>query len=201
MFPPKMQQNRVGVLSGGEKRRLYLMTVLMKNPNFLILDEPTNDLDLLTLNKLEDFLLEFGGCLMIVSHDRYFMDTLADHLFVFEGKGVIRDFYGNYTEYREDREQRNTEKSEEVKTEDSRVQHRERKLSYKEKLELETLETELEELESRKKELENAMNEADPSQYEELQKMGEEMEVVIRNIDQKSDRWIELSELAQGPAG
>ena len=99
MFPPKMQHNPVSKLSGGEKRRLHLMTVLIKNPNFLILDEPTNDLDLLTLNKLEDFLLQFGGCLIIVSHDRYFMDTLVDHLFIFKGKGEIKDFNGSYQDY------------------------------------------------------------------------------------------------------
>lgn len=195
LFPPKMQQNKVGLLSGGEKRRLYLMTVLMKNPNFLILDEPTNDLDLLTLNKLEDFLLEFGGCLMVVSHDRYFMDTLADHLFVLEGDGVIRDFYGNYTEYREDKEQRAQEKEVEVKEEPVRVQNRERKLSYKEKLELETLEKELEQLEARKLELEKAMNEADATDYEKLQQVGEEMESIIREVDLKTDRWIVLSDL------
>ena len=101
MFPPEMQYNYVSKLSGGEKRRLYLLTVLMKNPNFLILDEPTNDMDLLTLTKLEEFLMDFKGCLIIVSHDRYFMDKLSDHIFVFKGDGLIQDFYGNYSEFRE----------------------------------------------------------------------------------------------------
>ena len=101
MFTPEMQYTYVSKLSGGERRRLYLLTVLMKNPNFLILDEPTNDLDLLTLNKLEEFLLQFKGCLIVVSHDRYFMNKLTEHLFVFKGEGVIEDHYCNYTEYQQ----------------------------------------------------------------------------------------------------
>src|SRR6185436_19664329 len=137
-FPPSMQQTPVSKLSGGEKRRLYLLTVLVKNPNFLILDEPTNDLDLITLNTLEEFLEDFSGCLIIVSHDRYFMDKLADHLFIFEGDGIVRDFNGNYSEYREDEKKKEKEELRGSRKEkESMAQNEEKKvkpkLSYKEK--------------------------------------------------------------------
>src|SRR5205085_9704387 len=133
-------------LSGGEKRRLHLLTILMKNPNFLILDEPTNDLDINTLNTLEDFLDNFGGCLIIVSHDRYFMDRLVDHLFVFEGDGQIKDFNGNYSQYREWQKQKETVEPEVKKSEEPRsapIPATKRKLSYKEQREFEQLEKEL----------------------------------------------------------
>ena len=158
MFPPKMQHNPVSKLSGGEKRRLHLMTVLIKNPNFLILDEPTNDLDLLTLNKLEDFLLQFGGCLIIVSHDRYFMDTLVDHLFIFKGKGEIKDFNGSYQDYQAyiQAEQEEAKVDVEEKTDWKKDQKKEEvktKLTFKERFEFEALGKEVESLEVEKKEL------------------------------------------------
>ncbi|MBO6517296.1 MAG: ABC-F family ATP-binding cassette domain-containing protein [Bacteroidia bacterium] len=198
MFPPKMQHNPVSKLSGGEKRRLHLMTVLIKNPNFLILDEPTNDLDLLTLNKLEDFLLQFGGCLIIVSHDRYFMDTLVDHLFIFKGDGEIKDFNGSYQDYQEWLE---TEKQErEVVTED-KTNWKEKqqkdsvktKLTFKERYEFENLEKEIEKLEAEKAGLEEFMASGN-TDYEVLQEKSQRIEEVIRLLDEKSNRWLELSE-------
>jgi ATP-binding cassette subfamily F protein uup len=147
LFPPEQQYTYISKLSGGEKRRLHLLTVLFRNPNFLILDEPTNDLDLPTLTVLENFLLEFAGCLVIVSHDRYFMDRLVDHLFVFEGEGQISDFPGNYSQYREGQKQKEALETEELKpivdqkTESTTVSKK--KLSYKEQREFEGLEKEL----------------------------------------------------------
>lgn len=198
MFPPKMQHDPVSKLSGGEKRRLHLMTVLIKNPNFLILDEPTNDLDLLTLNKLEDFLLQFGGCLIIVSHDRYFMDTLVDHLFVFKGKGEIKDFNGSYSDYQDWLEEE-SEKNSVVETEkvdwkkEQRKEEPKTKLTFKERHEYETLEKEIEVLEEEKVELESFMN-SGTTDYEELQKKAVRIEEVLQLLDQKSNRWLELSE-------
>ena len=144
MFPPEMQYKPISKLSGGEKRRLYLMTVLIKNPNFLILDEPTNDLDLLTLNKLEEFLYAFGGCLVLVSHDRYFMDKLVDHLFIFDGSGNIKDYNSTYTEYR-----LSLSRTTEIEKQTSAPVKAE-KPSNKEKNELRKLEREIEEMESKK---------------------------------------------------
>jgi len=197
MFPPKMQHNPVSKLSGGEKRRLHLMTVLIKNPNFLILDEPTNDLDLLTLNKLEDFLLQFGGCLIIVSHDRYFMDTLVDHLFIFKGKGKIKDFNGSYQDYQaymeaeaavkieveEKVDWKKDQKKEEVKT----------KLTFKERFEFEELGKQIESLEAEKKEIEAFMNSGE-TDYNVLQAKAKRLETVIQELDDKGMRWLELSE-------
>lgn len=194
-FPPDMQYTPVSKLSGGEKRRLYLLTVLVKNPNFLILDEPTNDLDLLTLNILEEFLSNFEGCLLVVSHDRYFMDKLVDHLFIFEGDGVIKDFNGRYAEYRhhiagEDSETKMvSEKPTQIKTSVKT------KLSYKEKNEFEKLEKEIETLEKEKKELELQLN-GGSSDYKALQEWSERLHAVTEMLDQKSTRWLELSELA-----
>lgn len=197
LFPPAMQHQFVEKLSGGEKRRLYLLTVLMKNPNFLILDEPTNDLDILTLNKLEEFLADFKGCILLVSHDRYFLDRLVDHLFVFEGEGIIRDFNGTYTEYRLGEE----EKAKQVKTvvKETKPTERQRedkpktKLSFKEKYEFETLEKEIEELETEKAELEQQLNDA-ATDYETLEATSQKLGEVIRSLNEKSDRWLELSE-------
>lgn len=197
LFPPAMQHQFVEKLSGGEKRRLYLLTVLMKNPNFLILDEPTNDLDILTLNKLEEFLADFKGCILLVSHDRYFLDRLVDHLFVFEGEGIIRDFNGTYTEYRLEEE----EKAKQVKTvvKETKPTERQRedkpktKLSFKEKYEFETLEKEIEELETEKAELEQQLNDA-ATDYETLEATSQKLGEVIRSLNEKSDRWLELSE-------
>ncbi len=201
MFTPKMQFQPVSTLSGGERRRLYLLTVLMKNPNFLILDEPTNDLDILTLNKLEDFLLNFGGCLIIVSHDRYFLDKLCDHLFLFKGDGMIKDFYGNYTQYRNkeeeniklERKQKAVNKKNEIKEKSVKKQKEKTKLSFNEKREYENLEKEIEFLEKEKTELETKLN-SGTENYEELEKTSSRIGEVIELIDEKTLRWMELDE-------
>ncbi|WP_372751272.1 ABC-F family ATP-binding cassette domain-containing protein [Labilibaculum sp.] len=199
LFPAKTQYNQVSKLSGGEKRRLYLMTVLMKNPNFLILDEPTNDLDIMTLNVLEDYLLSFSGCLIIVSHDRYFMDKVVDQLFVFEGNGIIQNFPGNYTIYRESLNQQEKEvkklekqtapKKEKPKSEPSK------KLSFNEKREFEQLEVDIETLTSEKEEIEIAMSSGNLSNDELIEKANR-IKKVIELIDEKEFRWLELSERA-----
>ena len=152
LFPPEKQYTYIGKLSGGERKRLQLLKVLVSSPNFLILDEPTNDLDIDTMNVLETYLESFPGCLMIVSHDRYFMDRLTDHLFVFEGDGVIRDFNGNYSDYREEQVLREKEQKKGQKNEESALKTKTetRKLSFKEKKEMEELETKIEKLESHK---------------------------------------------------
>jgi ATP-binding cassette subfamily F protein uup len=202
-FPPDVQYSYVSRLSGGEKRRLYLMTVLIKNPNFLILDEPTNDLDILTLQTLEEFLMEFAGCVLIVTHDRYFMDKLADHVFAFEGDGIIKDFPGNYTEYREWKDEGGQEiealpeASEQEAKEESKSAHKpkpeSKKRSFNDQRELELIEQELPKLESRKAELENKMN-SGISDHLELQKISEELSKVMADIDSRSLRWLELQE-------
>lgn len=197
LFPPKMQHNFVGKLSGGEKRRLQLLRVLMANPNFLILDEPTNDLDITTLNVLEDYLQNFTGCLMVVSHDRYFMDRLVDHLFVFEGNGTIRDFPGNYTDYREKEgiptaelpKQERPKPSESTPTEKPKT----RKLSYNEQRELDQLDKEIPELENRKTELQERLNEE--REYEKLQEISTQIKAIEDELEEKEMRWLELSEV------
>tara|TARA_B000000532_G_C18868851_1_gene407500 strand:+ start:77 stop:1948 length:1872 start_codon:yes stop_codon:yes gene_type:complete len=195
MFPPEMQYTYVSKLSGGEKRRLYLLTVLMKNPNFLILDEPTNDMDLLTLTKLEEFLMDFKGCLIIVSHDRYFMDKLSDHMFVFKGDGLIKDFYGNYSEFRElQKEEEKQLKSVEKKKNISIEKTDKRKVSYKEKYEYGELEKEIEQLENEKEELEKSL--LNPNlEVNKIVENSKRLSEVISMIDEKSFRWIELDEL------
>ncbi|RZT93534.1 ATP-binding cassette subfamily F protein uup [Ancylomarina subtilis] len=198
LFPVKTQYNLVSKLSGGEKRRLYLMTVLMKNPNFLILDEPTNDLDIMTLNVLEDYLMNFKGCLIIVSHDRYFMDKVVEHLFVFEGQGQIRNFPGNYTIYREtqleeEKEQKQVEKPVKVKKEKPK-QTVKTKLSFNEKREFEQLEKDMESLNEEKAELETAMSSGTLSN-EDLMTKSARIQEVIDLLDEKEMRWLELSEI------
>ncbi|WP_424963055.1 ribosomal protection-like ABC-F family protein [Ekhidna sp.] len=198
LFPPKMQHNFVGKLSGGEKRRLQLLRVLMANPNFLILDEPTNDLDITTLNVLEDYLQNFAGCLMIVSHDRYFMDRLVDHLFVFEGNGKIRDFPGNYTDYREKEGVPVAElipkKKEQPKAEPAKEKEKSlRKLSYNEQRELDQLDKEIPALEQKKKELQDAMN--TETEYEKLQDLSNQIKTIEKELEDKEMRWLELSEI------
>jgi ATP-binding cassette subfamily F protein uup len=202
LFPPDMQHQFVEKLSGGEKRRLYLLTVLMQNPNFLILDEPTNDLDILTLNKLESFLEDFAGCILLVSHDRYFLDRLVDHLFIFEGEGAIRDYNGSYTEYRLEQEnldkaQRKEDKAnaEVFEAKKEKPIEAKTKLTFKEKYEFENLEGEIADLEKEKEELE-AVLQSGTSDYEILAKTTERLGEVINEISQKSDRWLELSEFA-----
>ena len=195
MFPPEMQYTYVSKLSGGEKRRLYLLTVLMKNPNFLILDEPTNDMDLLTLTKLEEFLIDFKGCLIIVSHDRYFMDKLSDHMFVFKGDGLIKDFYGNYSEFRElQKEEEKQLKSVEKKKNISIEKTEKRKVSYKEKYEYGELEKEIEQLENEKEELEKSL--LNPNlEVDKIVENSKRLSEVVSMIDEKSFRWMELDEL------
>ncbi|MEQ8474011.1 MAG: ABC-F family ATP-binding cassette domain-containing protein [Marinoscillum sp.] len=198
LFPPKMQFNKVGKLSGGEKRRLQLLRVLMTNPNFLILDEPTNDLDLMTLNVLEDYLESFEGCLMVVSHDRYFMDRLTDHLFVFEGGGRVRDFPGNYTDLREQKNNAPSREAEKEKpkndkpgVEVSKTEDK-KKLTYNEQREYDGLEAEIAKLEAKREKVTEVMN--TETSYEELQKLGQEMESIKAKLEEKEMRWLELSE-------
>ena len=199
LFLPSVQYNLVGKLSGGEKRRLQLLRVLMANPNFLVLDEPTNDLDIMTLNVLEDYLDKFDGCLMIVSHDRYFMDKLVDHLFVFEGQGIIRDFPGNYTDYRATegglksvkevvQKPSNTETNGSKKVVDGP-----RKMTFNEKRELEQIEKELSQLEIQKKAIEDALDKE--TDYEKLTALGVELDQIKTLSEAKELRWLELSEL------
>jgi len=200
MFAPEMQHTYVSKLSGGERRRLYLLTILIKNPNFLILDEPTNDLDLLTLNKLEEFLLQFKGCLLLVSHDRYFMDKLTDHLFIFNGNGVIEDEYCSYSEYRkklntEEKKTKKTQKTDTEETLSTTQSEKKKKLSYKDKYEYEQLEIEIEKLEKEKNELETALEDTDMS-YEKMMDKSAQIGKIIELIDEKSFRWMELDELA-----
>lgn len=193
LFPYSTHNTKVEQLSGGERRRLYLVTVLMKNPNFLILDEPTNDLDIISLNVLEEYLAEFRGCLIIVSHDRYFLDKLADHIFIFEGNGVIKDYVGKYSEYREYvREQEREKAPKTVKEAKEEVQTTKKGLTYKEKREVEALESEIESLEKEKSDLEAALSSGILSPKDLTEKsvrIGE----VISLIEIKSDRWLELN--------
>lgn len=199
LFPPEMQYGFVSKLSGGEKRRLYLCTVLMRNPNFLILDEPTNDLDIMTLNVLEDYLLRFQGSVLIVSHDRYFMDKVVDHLFVFEGNGVIRDFPGNYSIYRDSvRMQQELAAKPEIK--EKKVRSKETtlktKLSFKEKFEFEQLGKEIALLEAEKEQLEKTISSGTCSS-EELQTSSIRIGQILEILDEKELRWLELSEFEQ----
>lgn len=201
LFPRSQHYQYVEKLSGGEKRRLYLLTILMKNPNFLILDEPTNDLDILTLNVLEEFLLEFQGCLLIVTHDRYFMDKLVDHIFVLEGQGKWRDFPGNYTQYREKKLleeaiQKEQEKPvKQVPVKEEKPKEKKKKLSFNEKREFEQLEKDLESLELEKEELTEKLNSGTLSN-EELQDTGKRLGELMEELEEKEMRWLELSELA-----
>jgi len=202
LFPPKMQQNLVSKLSGGEKRRLHLLTVLVKNPNFLILDEPTNDLDLPTQNTLEEFLLNFGGCLLLVSHDRYFLDTLTEHLFVFESNGMVTDFYDTYSAYREKKALKQKIESGESRQERALQQTQEkqqsgkRKPTWKESREFETLEKELEQLENEKIKIEQDMQDFASDTDKIIQLSGRYSEV-LSLIEEKTMRWLELSEVIE----
>lgn len=198
LFASETQHSYVYKLSGGERRRLYLCTVLMRNPNFLILDEPTNDLDIVTLNILEEYLQAFKGCVIVISHDRYFMDKVVDHLLVFNGQGDIRDFPGNYTQYRDWKEsntnkEKEAEKAPEEKTSRVRLNEK-RKLSFKEKREFEQLEQEIAELEEEKKMIEEALCSGTLS-VDELTEKSKRLPVVTDLIDEKSMRWLELSEI------
>ena len=206
LFPHEMLNNKVGKLSGGEKRRLYLLTILMQQPNLLILDEPTNDLDIVTLNILEDYLKEFSGSLIIVSHDRHFLDKLVDHLFIFCGEGLVKDFVGSYSEYREfikeyEAQQRSTaraqekaEKEKTAKTAQTEAPAKKRKLSFKEKKELEQIEKDLEELAAEKAGLEESIS-SGSLPYEKLQEASERIGQIIEETDIKEMRWLELQEI------
>lgn len=206
LFPPSTQHNYVYKLSGGERRRLYLCTVLMRNPNFLILDEPTNDLDITTLEVLEEYLIGFKGCLLVVSHDRFFMDKVVDHILAFEGNGIIKDYPGNYTDYREwkslqeakaiEEAQKSQHPSNEQKT--ARRPHSsdsKKRMTYKEKCEFEQLDKEIPALEQEKQDIEQQFADglSDPDKITELSKR---LEVINSALDEKSLRWLELSELA-----
>ena len=198
MFTPEMQFTEVKRLSGGEKRRLHLLTVLMKNPNFLILDEPTNDLDLLTLTKLEEFLLQYKGCLILVSHDRFFMDKLTEHLFVFKGKGIIEDHYCTYSEYREKQiqEEKEFKKIQHLEKENTKVKSIRKKLTFNEKFEYDNLEIDLEKLEAERKELEAIIQ--NPNTDMDLMMItSERLGKIINLIDEKEMRWMELDEKQQ----
>lgn len=203
-FPPNVQYSYAHTLSGGEKRRLFLLTVLMKNPNFLILDEPTNDLDIVTLQTLEDFLEEFKGCVMIVSHDRYFIDRLVDHTFVMEGNGAIKDFPGNYTEYRTWKsDKKNNEPLPEMiieKPVENKITITKssptapvKKLSYKTQRELEDLEKDIPKLEEQKKELELKLS-SNNNDYPTIEKLSEELKNITLQLDEKSMRWLEIQD-------
>lgn len=202
LFTPEQQHNYVYKLSGGERRKLHLCTVLMRNPNFLVLDEPTNDLDIQTLQVLEEYLQDFPGCVIIVSHDRYFMDKVVDHLLVFKGDGVVKDFPGNYTQYREwsslqtkeEQAQKaalNNKREIEKKTRNNTTRT---KKTYKEKIEFEQLEKDIAALEAEQKRIENALCGGTIS-VEEITEMSKRLPIIKDEIDEKSMRWLELSEL------
>ncbi|HKL91694.1 MAG: ABC-F family ATP-binding cassette domain-containing protein [Bacteroidales bacterium] len=204
LFTPETQHNYIHKLSGGEKRRLYLCTVLMCNPNFLVLDEPTNDLDILTLNILEDYLANFKGCVLVVSHDRYFMDKIVEHLLVFEGDAHIRDFPGNYTQYRLDRDLQVAAETQQIKAAQERPvrntvdsgtssENKPRKLSYKETRELEQLEKEIDALEAEKTKLEGDLSNGSAAASD-IETWAKRLSQVHQALDSKSDRWLELQE-------
>lgn len=203
LFTPEQQHNYVYKLSGGERRKLYLCTVLMKNPNFLILDEPTNDLDIQTLQVLEEYLQDFPGCVIVVSHDRYFMDKVVDHLLVFHGEGKIQDFPGNYTQYREfttleskaQAKEKADNKSAAQPTKKDYHNDTRRRLSYKEKMEFQQLEKDIEKLENEKKQIEDALCGGTLS-VDEITKMSIRLPLLNDELDEKSMRWLELSEFA-----
>ena len=206
LFPPEVQHSFVAKLSGGERRRLYLCTILIQNPNFLVLDEPTNDLDIATLNVLEEYLIGFKGCVIVVSHDRFFMDKVVDHILAFEGEGKVKDYPGNYTDYREwkklqDEEEQERREQERLQSkavapqkEKKPISDKPRKLSFKEKHEFELLEKEIFELEEEKENIETQLSggETDSEKIVELSaRMGE----IIEMLDEKTMRWLELSEI------
>ena len=209
LFPHEMLNNKIEKLSGGEKRRLYLLTILMQQPNLLILDEPTNDLDIVTLNILEDYLKEFSGSLIIVSHDRHFLDKLVDHLFIFCGEGLVKDFVGSYSEYREfikeyEAEQRSIARAEEkaakekaakeaARTSEAEPPAKKKKLSYKEQKELEQLEKDLEALAAEKADLEAKLS-SGTMPFDQLQATSERIGQIMELTDEKELRWLELSE-------
>ena len=209
LFPHEMLNSKIERLSGGEKRRLYLLTILMQQPNLLILDEPTNDLDIVTLNILEDYLKEFSGSLIIFSHDRHFLDKLVDHLFIFCGDGLVKDFVGSYSEYREFIKEYEAEQRSQIRAEEKAAKEKaaksapaaeapakKRKLTYKEQKEFEQIEKDLEALAAEKAELEEKIGSGNLP-YEELQKASERIGAIIEETDEKELRWLELSEISE----
>ncbi len=199
MFPRSQQRVFVSQLSGGERRRLYLLTVLMKNPNFLILDEPTNDLDIMTLNVLEDFLMDFPGCILIVSHDRFFLDKLVDHLFVFEGEGKIRDFLGTYSEYRVDQLERERAQRREERNEQQQrkadVEEQKPGLTQEQKKQIKRLENKISKLEETKKEITDAFNDTTLS-AERITELSKDLATVKEEIEELEMEWMELVDMA-----
>lgn len=210
LFTPEEQHNYVYKLSGGEKRKLYLCTVLMRNPNFLVLDEPTNDLDIQTLQVLEEYLQDFAGCVIVVSHDRYFMDKVVDHLLVFKGEGEIQDFPGNYTQYREWSRMQAKDEAEQAKPakggnapaesdgagtakRDANFENK-RKMSYKEKREYEQLTQEIDALTEEQKKLEEELCSGNLS-VEELTEKSKRLPEIKDELDEKEMRWLELAEM------
>ena len=200
MFPYSMHRQPVSLLSGGEKRRLYLLTVLVSNPNFLILDEPTNDLDLLTLQKLEDFLQSYKGCLIVVSHDRFFLDQTVDQLFVFEGDGKVKGFMGNYSQYHDYLEEKNKEEKkviaaqkQETRMEKPKATERKKKRTYKEQQEYEQLAKDIESLEMEKEEITVKMQEQ--IDYQEIERLGKRLNEINDLLNEKEMRWLELDEI------
>jgi ATP-binding cassette subfamily F protein uup len=203
LFPPDKQYTYLSMLSGGEKKRLQLLTILFRNPNFLLLDEPTNDLDLPTLGVLENFLSEFSGCFLIVSHDRYFMDRLVDHLFVFEGNGVIKDFPGNYSRYREHLEINQASSATGAEKKITAEAHnrqqansQKKQLSFKEKREFELLEKEISDLAKEKIIITDKLNSGHAT-FDELQHLSVRIGEVTALLDEKELRWLQLSELSE----
>lgn len=199
-FHTDIHYNYFSSLSGGEKRKLYLLTVLLRNPNFLILDEPTNDLDIETLNKLEEFLQNYEGCLMIVSHDRYFMDRMVDHIFAFEGNGKVKDYYGNYSEYYQTKQkQEKALKSKRASVEKpiNKVEKGSNKPTYRQIKEFETLTTEIELLEKQKDDILGKLN-SGTGTVEELQEWSNDVGEIMKKIDELTDLWLELSEIIEG---
>ena len=194
LFPRPQQRVLVSQLSGGEKRRLYLLTILMKNPNFLILDEPTNDLDIITLNVLEEYLLDFPGCLIIVTHDRYFMDKLVDHLFILEGDGQIKDYNGTYSEYRELK--KSEEKAKQISLAESNVQLDENKgkASFEQRKDFARLEKEIKKLEEKKAEITAKFDDATLSP-EKIMEFSKELDGIVAQIGEKEEKWFELADL------
>ncbi len=197
LFPAEKQFTYLSSLSGGEKKRLQLLTILFRNPNFLILDEPTNDLDLPTLGVLENFLAEYQGCVLIVSHDRYFMDRLVDHLFVFKGDGVIQDFPGNYTQYRlQEKEEEKKAVADKQRTiaKDQANTKEKKKVSFKDKREFEELEKEIPALEAEREALTNQLSDPDTG-YEKIETISRRLTAIAQLLEQKEMRWLELSEM------
>ena len=202
LFAPPQQQVYVSKLSGGERRRLYLLTILMQNPNFLILDEPTNDLDIVSMNVLEEFLMDFPGCVLVVSHDRYFMDKIVDHLFVFEGEGKIKDYNGNYREYQALKKEEAKEEKQQAAAQAKQVKSKAEQtaipgLTLEEKKEFKRLEKAILRIEARRKEIEGLFLDPEMDQQK-LIELGEESNKLQEDLEEKELRWMELAEKMEG---